>query len=265
MSVSCDVELLEAEAWARMHYAWRAESPEVTTVRRWGPATALLTPGVRAAAVNRVVGLGCAAPLDRHVLAEIDDFYRSGGQPRWFLEWSPDAQCTEPDLLESAGGQIKVHQGKLFGLLGDIELLPERGAREVVRIAREDRNTFRDIVGPNLGVPEAGRAGIVAPVGHTGWHYYLALSEDTPIAAAAMFTDGDGAWLGLSVTLPQHRNTGAQTALLNARIRDARAAGCAWVSAESFPATTENNPSMRNMNRLGMRMLYRRPLYQFGE
>jgi GNAT superfamily N-acetyltransferase len=265
MSFSSEVEFLEAEAWAHMHLAWDAEVAGATTVKRWGRATGLLTPAVKAAAVNRVIGLGCATPLDRQRLAEIEAFYRAGGQTRWFLEWSPDARSTEADLLESAGGRIKDHQAKLFGMVADLELATENAGIHVISISRDDRYTFRDLIGPTLGIPEAGRAGVIAPVGQTGWHYYLALAEDTPIAGAAMFVNGEGAWLGLSATLPSHRQKGAQTALLSARIRDARLLGCEWVSAETYPTSAATNPSLRNMNRLGMQVLYRRPFYQFGD
>src|SRR3954467_12536480 len=109
MSISSEVELLEAEAWAQMHWAWAAEAPGVTTVKRWGRATGLLTPAVRAVAVNRVLGLGCAAPLTREDLADIAEFFRVGGQTRWFVEWSPEARTAEPGLLATAGGILKDH------------------------------------------------------------------------------------------------------------------------------------------------------------
>ena len=78
-----------------------------------------------------------------------------------------------------------------------------------------------------------------------------------------MFTDGDGAWFGLSATLPAHRNIGAQTALLSRRMRDASALGCDWVSAETHPTSADTNPSLRNMARAGMDVLYLRPWYRF--
>lgn len=105
MSIATDVELLEAQAWAQMHEAWAREVPGATTVQRWGGATGLLTPLVKAVAVNRVIGLGCDESLDRERLTAVRDFYRAHGSARWFLEWSPEAQSTEEGLIESAGGQ----------------------------------------------------------------------------------------------------------------------------------------------------------------
>jgi GNAT superfamily N-acetyltransferase len=265
MSLSADVELLEAEAWAQMHTAWAAEAPGATIVKRWGHSTGLLTPAVVAVAVNRVIGLGCEEPLDRQRLTEVRNFYRAEGGTRWFLEWSPDAQSTEQDLLESVGGQRRDEQAKMFAKLADTRLVTDGGLVQVVRVSHETRAIFRDLVAPILRIPEAGHAGIVAPIGQTGWHYYLAWAEGKAIAGAAMFSDGQGAWFGLGATLPAHRNIGAQTALLSSRIRDARALGCKWVSAETHPTSAVTNASLRNMARAGMHVLYHRPVYRFDE
>lgn len=265
MSRSADVEFLEAEAWAQMHAAWAAEAPGATKVKRWGRATGLLTPGVDAVAVNRTIGLGCDEPLDRRRLAEVREFYRAEGRTPWFVEWSPSAQSTEPTLLESLGGERRSEQAKLFAALGDTRPVSGDSALEVVTVSPEARASFRDLVAPLLGIPEAGRAGIVAPVGQRGWHYYLAYSEGTAIAGGAMFSDGQGAWFGLSATMPTHRNRGAQTALLSARIRQARDLGCEWVSAETHPTSAPANPSLRNMARAGMHVLYHRPFYRFDD
>jgi GNAT superfamily N-acetyltransferase len=265
MSISADVELLEAEAWATMHTAWAADIPGATTVKRWGRSTGLLTPAVEAVAVNRVIGLGCEEPLDRQTLTEVRNFYHAGGRTSWFLEWSPEAQCAERNLLESLGGKVRDSQAKLFARIADARLGAESGSVQVTRVSPETRASFRDIVAPTLGIPDAGHEGIVAPVGQSGWHYYLAWTEDKAIAGAAMFCDGQGAWLGLGATLPAYRNLGAQSALLSFRIRDARALGCEWVSADTYPVSAETNPSLRNMARAGMRVLYHRPFYRFDE
>ena len=265
MSIASDVELLEAEAWAQMDEAWAREDPGATCVRRWGRATSLVTPSVDAVAVNRVIGLGCDEALDREQLAAVRDFYRAHARTPWFLEWSLEARLSEEDLLETAGGRIRNRQAKLFAKLTDARLPTGTSSFEVVQVSRDTRSTFRDLVGPLLGVPEAGRAGIVAPIGQSGRDYYLALTDGEAIAGAAMFNDGEGAWFGLSATLPTHRNTGAQTALLARRISDARALGCHWVSAETHPASAERNPSLRNMARAGMHVLYFRPWYRFDE
>jgi GNAT superfamily N-acetyltransferase len=122
-----------------------------------------------------------------------------------------------------------------------------------------------DLVGSQLGVPESVRPGIVSTLGQPAWRFYFATSDQGPVAGAAMFVDGDGAWFGLAGTLPEYRHRGAQTALLARRIADAKAAACRWISAETSPETLGPNPSLRNMKRFGMRELYHRPWYRFHE
>jgi GNAT superfamily N-acetyltransferase len=153
----------------------------------------------------------------------------------------------------------------MFARLADTRLGADSGVVQVVRVSHETRVSFRDLVAPILGIPEAGHAGIMAPIGQTGWHHYLAFAGGKAIAGAAMFSDGHGAWFGLSATLPAHRNMGAQRALLASRLRDARALGCEWVSAETHPTSAATNPSLRNMARAGMDVLYHRPCYRFDE
>jgi len=122
-----------------------------------------------------------------------------------------------------------------------------------------------DLVGSQLGVPERVRPGLVSTIGQLGWHFYFALAAKRPVAGAAVYVDGDGAWFGLAATLPEYRNRGAQTALLLHRIAEAKAAGCRSIGAEAAPDSVAPNPSLRNMKRLGLRELYHRPWYRFQE
>jgi GNAT superfamily N-acetyltransferase len=90
------------------------------------------------------------------------------------------------------------------------------------------------------------------PIVDTPWQAWLALAGDEPAAAAALFADGDGAYLGLAATLPEHRGEGAQAALIAARVRRARQLGCRWLTTE----TGERRPghpagSYRNILRAG--------------
>ena len=262
--VAAEVELLEAEAWAQMHGAFAQTGTLLApAVRRYGRATALITPGVDVVAINRVIGLGFEQPLDASQLADINAGYRAAGRSRWFLEWSPSARLREPDVLESAGGKVRGTNAKLFARMTELLPLDTPTGPDVVEVLPEQVQAFLDIVGTGLGVPEAVRPGIASVIGRPGWHYYFAIRDGRPVAGAAMFSDGVGAWFGLTATTPESRGRGAQTALLSRRIADARALGCAWISAETFPVHASDNPSLRNMLRLGLRVLYHRPWYVF--
>jgi hypothetical protein len=261
---SAEVELLEAEAFAELHGQFAVEvGSEVASVKRWGRAAALASRSVDAVAINRAVGFGFEAPLDATQLAEVRDFFRQQGKSRWFVECSPDASI-DRQALSAAGGVVG---GSVIKLVGEMTMLGDvtDAGLDVQPVTRADAQRFMNLVGSQLGVPEAVRPGVVSTIGKAGWYFYFALKDRRPIAGAAMFVAGDGAWFGLAGTEPEHRNCGAQTALLVRRIRDARTAGCRWVSAETSPETVAPNHSLRNMRRLGLRQLYQRPWYRFHE
>jgi len=59
--------------------------------------------------------------------------------------------------------------------------------------------------------------------------------------------------------MPEHRNQGAQSALLAALATEAANAGCRWLVAETGkPAEGSTNPSLNNLLRSGLRPLYDR-------
>jgi ribosomal protein S18 acetylase RimI-like enzyme len=63
-----------------------------------------------------------------------------------------------------------------------------------------------------------------------------------------------------AATLPEGRNRGAQGALLDARIREARDRGIRYASAETWLENEENpNPSQHNMRRAGLTEVHTRP------
>ena len=249
-----------------MHAAFiDTATPAGADVRRFGAATALVTPSIPVIALNRVMGIGVERPLSPALLGEIRDFYRMAGCPRWFVEWSTVARTENgADLLAEHGGQRGGGAVKLAGEVSGMTVSAPASTLTVVEIGTESAGVFAAIVGPGLSVPAAGVPGILAPIGHEGWHYYLALDGERPIAGAALFHSGAAAWLGLCATVPEARGRGAQTALLARRIDDARRAGCDVITAETHPETeARGNPSLRNMRRAGFTVEYLRPWYRF--
>lgn len=79
---------------------------------------------------------------------------------------------------------------------------------------------------------------------------FLVLEQETPIAAAAMTIHGDVAVLGGASTLPAHRGQGAQSRLLQHRLRIAAEAGCASAVATARP----DSVSAANLRKAGFRI-----------
>jgi ribosomal protein S18 acetylase RimI-like enzyme len=110
-------------------------------------------------------------------------------------------------------------------------------------LPRQHRDRFKANARPWLGEP--------------GWLLYLGRIDGRPAAAATLYLRGGAGYFADAATDPAFRNRGLQTALLLRRWRDAKAAGVAFVcSGASFLSS-----SHRNMERLGMRILFIRSIW----
>ena len=265
--IAAQVEHIEAEAWTQLQLALPADLKAELGVRvhRHGAAAWLATPGADVATLNRAIGLGFDRPLDADELTAIREWFTRAGVNRWLIEWSPEARPESADeLLAQYGGVAKTPTIKLYCALDDITVQRNRDLA-IIEIGPSDADQFQATVAEPLGVPDLVAPGIRSTVGEPGWHFYLACDAERPIAGAALFVSGDGAWLGLAATSVEARHRGAQTALLDQRLRDARRLGCRWASADTRLSTdADPNPSLRNMLRVGLTVLYHRPKYLFG-
>ena len=122
--------------------------------------------------------------------------------------------------------------------------------------------TVQTVTTVGFGMPSEWRPWIAATVGRPNWHYYLAFTGASAVAAAALFVHGTVGWLGVASTLPAARRRGAQSALMAKRIEDGCALGCHWFvteTGEDIPARP--NPSFHNMIRAGFAVAYHRKNY----
>jgi GNAT superfamily N-acetyltransferase len=87
---------------------------------------------------------------------------------------------------------------------------------------------------------------------------YLATVEGRPAAAGVLFVDERVGYLANAATVPPLRGLGAQRALLDRRIADARASGCELVSAVASVA----GQSQRNLERCGLRVVASRAVWR---
>lgn len=94
-------------------------------------------------------------------------------------------------------------------------------------------------------------------IGQPNWSHYLAWVDDQPASASVLFiTEGVGD-LFVTTTVPHLRGRGAQNAMITARLRDARDAGCDIATSQVITS----NASPRNMFRRGFESLYQRSIW----
>lgn len=94
------------------------------------------------------------------------------------------------------------------------------------------------------------------------WATYGAWDGAALVGVARMLAvaETDAVALFGAATLPEGRNRGAQGALLDVRVREARDRGLRYASAETWLETGENpNPSQHNMRRAGLTEVHTRP------
>jgi GNAT superfamily N-acetyltransferase len=242
--VAPDLESAEHAAYTD---AFRA-SPDFCEVAEIGGSMCLAVRRLPGRIFNRVFGLDSAGALD-----EIATFY---GDTEW---WVSDSCGLGPEL-EQRGfvrdyGWMKFSRG-----------VGPREAQSDLRVERVDpdrADDFAAVVVSGYGLPAWTAPFAANVVGRPGWSCYVAYDGNSPAGAGALFVEGAIGWLGFAATLPNYRGRGAQSAILAARIEDARKQGCRTVTTETGELE-EGRPanSYRNIVRAGFREVGVRPNYR---
>ena len=250
-------EELEQEAWKDSFAAVAADESArlgLSTVRV-GRALVLAATGVRHFMLNRAIGFGEDDVLSARELAA---HYARSGVSGYMVHVSPGREdSAAPELL--AAGFAPFHRDwvKLARRGGPIPETPPDVT--VVRAADASAAAFGAIFAANFDLPLSAGALWTAVVARPRWHCFVAVDGGTPIAAGALFVDGEIAYLAGAATRPEYRGQGAQTALIAQRLRTAASLGCRAVYAETGVAVAgKPNHSENNLLRLGFRPLARR-------
>jgi len=254
------IERVEVEAWRDLFAAAPplAASALGLAGRELGGAYALSAPTLETLMFNRVVGLGMARPATDALLDAIVSHYSERGAP-FEVNLCPLAEPSDlPGRLSARGLGSPFHHVKWVrgiqtapaqAVTLRLERVKPRQAREFANIAAE---------GFASGLPSA-RDWLAGCVGRPGWTHYVSRENDEPVGCGAMFVTGDGAWLVFDSTREEHRSKGSQSLIISARIRDAAAAGCRWLSTDTGPNWPDvDTTAWRNLQRAGFVAAYER-------
>jgi GNAT superfamily N-acetyltransferase len=154
---------------------------------------------------------------------------------------APVTPVDGPEVRPSPDGELDTWLDVVVeaGLHADVEGVPspDEFSREALAMAERDLGT--------------------AP----GSVRLLAWRDGVPVGGAAFRRAGNGiAQFTGAATLPAHRRRGVQSALLAARLADARAAGCELAVVTTQPGSR----SQRNVQRAGFHLLYSRAVLVRG-
>jgi GNAT superfamily N-acetyltransferase len=233
--VSPELEAPEREAYAD---AFRA-TPELCEVVEIDGATCMALHRIPERTFCRVMGLTSTAALK-----EIAAFF---GDTPW---WISDSHGLSSELEE-------IGFTRDYGWMKFSRGVGPRQARSdlaVVKVGPERADDFATVVAGGFAMPDWAKPLAANVVGRPGWSCYVAYDGDAPAGAGALYLHEKAGWLGLGATLPQFRGRGAQSAILAARIEEARRLGCSLVTTETGElAEGRPSSSYRNIVRAGFR------------
>jgi hypothetical protein len=265
------MELAQARAIERVEkHAWRdlfAGAPPLAASalglagRELGGAFALTASSLDSFLFNRVIGLGVERPATDVAFEAVLAHYAAHGAS-FEVNLCPLAEPADlAARLAGRGLDAPFHHVKW---VRGVESVPPRATTlRLERIKPRDGRSFGAIAAEVLafGLVPA-RDWFASCVGRPGWTHYVTYDGAEPAGCAALYVEGDVAWAGWGATREAHRGKGSQSLLLAARVRDAAAAGCRWVSTESGPNWPDvDTTCWRNMDRAGFTVAYERPCY----
>ena len=206
---------------------------------------------------NRCIGLGTTEPITDQVVEAVVAFSREHGAPAMLAQVAPGARPGDwREVLERQG---LVRRSTWVKFMGPLPEIPAADTDLAVRpVSAAEAPAVADVIVAGFGMPP----GLMTEwsldqLTRPDWGAFAAWDGDRPVAGALLFAHGDTAHLVGAATLPEARGRGAQSALMRARVEDARRRGCRWIGTETGSETEDApNPSLHNMRRLGFTELY---------
>lgn len=242
--MSPDLERAELGAYLDVFRA----SPDLCEVAEIGGATCVTLRRRPERLFSRALRLTSTEALD-----EIAAFF--GDTPWWVADSHGLGSELEERGFSKDYGWMKFSRG-----VGPREA---RSDLDVELVGPDRADDFAAVVVGAYGMPDWMAPLSANVVGRPGWSCYVAYDGRAPAGAGALFADGDVGWLGFGATLPAFRGRGAQSAILAARIEDARQHGCRTVVTETGElAPGRSSNSYRNILRAGFREAGVRPNYR---
>ncbi|TCS38547.1 acetyltransferase (GNAT) family protein [Paucimonas lemoignei] len=248
------LEQVDADSWEELCRAVPQDAAKVVqlSVERLGDVVVSHCLAADAPLGNRAVALGLAAPCTREQIQMLAARFKKTGMRNFALQISPYAKPVELERwLAEASLALRGYSVKL--VRGNTP--PPDNPGETRLVTMEDKTLFGEVSARGFERPPIIAHWMAATVGFPRWRHYLAYSDGQAAGAAAMYIDGDVAWLGIGSTLPEYRRRGVQQSLIARRIADGLELGVRYFVAE----TASFNASCENLMRAGFACAYERP------
>ncbi|GIF66000.1 hypothetical protein Ais01nite_40350 [Asanoa ishikariensis] len=209
---------------------------------------------------SKALGFGFTEPVTRDLVDRIIGFYRSEGTPSAVIQIAPAVLPDDWEEIRTAYGLEPM--SSWIKLAAPVEAVrPAGGTRlRVAPVDAADFDEWAQVLLRGFGMPADGLDQMISgAVRNPAFRPYGVWDGPELVGVGNVYFHGSVAALSAGTVLPDHRNQGAQSALITARAEAARAAGCRWLVAETGqPAPGERNPSMDNLVRAGLTVRYAR-------
>ena len=208
--------------------------------------------------INRVLNLGSQYVPTLKQLQDIRAFYQHAGRSRFFLHVVPDLLGPDYAALLTEAGYERYRSWMKFCCGPD-----DAGAVStdlvIRRVGPEHAADFAAIVGNAFDFNPAFQPAIAALVNDPDWQVYMSFDGDTPAGTGALYMRDGVGYLDFGATHADFRGRGAQTGVLNMRIRAALDAGCTSIvtmTGEAVPGDEQHSYS--NIRKAGFEEAYLR-------
>ncbi|MBU8813995.1 hypothetical protein KL953_34600 [Mycolicibacterium goodii] len=213
---------------------------------------------------SNALAFGLDEPITGPLFDQIIDFYTAQRNPSARILIPPAVSPAEWAAIRDRHA-LRACQAR-FQHICDIKDVRCVGSTDLRVGAAPDVEQWTRFTMRVLGMSDGEIADMLIPgYGSNEFQLFSAWDEDRMVAGAALFVWQDVAVLNSGATLATHRNRGAQSALIAARVAAARTAGCRWVVTQTAdPGSDGYAPSLNNMIRVGLVPLYARPVWNWG-
>ncbi|MGW6276218.1 GNAT family N-acetyltransferase [Kribbella sp. NPDC055071] len=257
------VEQTEAEFW----HAYETAGSDAVKAKL-GIASERVAGGIAISMLNdptggfwcKALGFPADTQLTSELVGDVLDFYRRQGTPSASVQPAPSIL---PDDWATIAAEHGLTPGgtivKLTCAVDDLIETPAKTDLRVGPVGPDEATEFATATLLGFGMPDALADMVAATVEHPAFRPFAAWDGDQIVAAGTLFVHGTVGSVNAGATVASHRNRGAQSAIIAARIAAARELGCTRLIAESGqPAPGTTNPSLDNLIRAGLKPLYSR-------
>ncbi|MEA3318564.1 MAG: GNAT family N-acetyltransferase [Bacillota bacterium] len=228
-------------------------------LQRFGNAVAFSVKNIPGPSFNTVKGISGENVED---LDDIVEFYSSRGIPPRFEVTPGNASIDLFRKLNTMGFFQSGFHTVLYRPLSTEEPAGGDTAIQIEEISLENFDIFGELYTKGFGMPVAFKDYVTANnkvlAESDNWTFYLARLGVEPVGIAVLFIKNDVATLAASATVPEFRNKGVQTALIQKRMQQAANAGCRYLVGQAAFGSV----SQKNMERAGLRIAYTNAVWE---